>query len=198
MGCSSSTGVFVARWVGPELFAGVTVNLLLALGIIIASLMHGLITAAAVIGNRVRVGTIALVNGAAQVATAWLFGAWWGLAGIAAASLVASLLVAIPAGARLLRTATGLTAAALWRDLVRPWGVRALPLLVVAGGLSAVLDRGSLWLSIALAIGVGLIYVVQMRPLLTGLPVDRRWTRWLVSLRVLPAPAVQAAAAGQG
>lgn len=188
--------LFVQHWVGVEFFAGPTVNVLLACGIVVASLMHGLITAASVIGNRVRVGTIALVNGAVQVAVAWCLGTWWGLDGIAAAALVAGLLVAIPAGAHLLRPATGLTAITLWRDLLRPWGGRALPLLVVSGVLGATSIRTSLTTVTAMAAGVGVCYVLRMRPLLTGLPVDARWTRWLVSLRVLPPPSP--VAAGQG
>ncbi len=190
--------VFVPRWVGAELFAGATVSTLLALGIVISSLVHGVMTAAAVVGNRVRVGAISLVNGAVQVATGWLFGRWWGLEGVAAASLVAGLVVAVPAGARLLRHATGLTISLVWTEVVRPWGVRAVPLIATAVVLGGPLASRRLPVALAIAAAVGLVYLRQMGPLLGALPIDRRWARWLVPMPVAPAPSAPAATMGQG
>lgn len=188
---------FVRHWVGAPLFAGTTVNLLLSLAIVAASLAHGLMTSASVIGNRVRVGTFALVHGAVQVVVAWGFGVWWGLAGVAAASLAASLLIAIPAGAYLVRPATGLTVQGLWRDVLRPWALRAAPVIALSGAAGLRLAAGDLMPAVVVATSAGALYVVQMRTLLTALPIAPRWARWLVSLRVLPAPAAQAVAVGQ-
>ena len=61
---------FVARWVGAPLYAGLTVNLLVACGIVLYSLVHGLASAASVLGKRVEVGIVTLVNGAVQVVAA--------------------------------------------------------------------------------------------------------------------------------
>ena len=40
---------------------------------------------------------------------------------------------------------------------------------------------------LALALGMS-VYVWHMRPLYHILPIDPRWVRWLVSLRLLPQP----------
>ena len=47
-----------------------TLNVLLASGIMVYSLVHALSSAASVLGNRVRVGILTLVNGAIQVPAA--------------------------------------------------------------------------------------------------------------------------------
>ena len=59
----------------------------LALGVVVYSLVHGLITMASVVGNRLKVGILGTVaNGIVQTVLAGLaFGRWWGLKGIAVA-----------------------------------------------------------------------------------------------------------------
>ena len=57
-------------WVGSPLFGGLMLNILLASGIMVYSLVHALSSAASVLGNRVRVGTLTLVNGAIQIPAA--------------------------------------------------------------------------------------------------------------------------------
>jgi hypothetical protein len=46
---------------------------------------------------------------------------------------------------------------------------------------------------VGLALGAcsGLAYVWHMRPFYAALPFDPRWSRWLVSLRLVPAPEVE-------
>jgi hypothetical protein len=73
-------------------------------------------------------------------------------------------------------------------DLVGPWLQRSAPLLGIAAlcgllgrhfGMAAGLLSGG---------GCGLAYVWHMRPLYVDLPFDDRIGRWLVSLRLMPAP----------
>lgn len=185
---------FVTRWVGPAFFGGGVLNALLAIGVVVYSLVHGLITTASIVGNRLKVGAVGLVNGLVQTALALAFGSVWGLEGIAIAGLVAALATTIPVTVRLLQPATGLTASSLARDLLAPWLARAAALL----GLSAV--AGAFYQSLGLVISgviagaISLGYVWYMRPLYAGLPLDGRWTQWLVRVKLMPAGAAPAVA----
>jgi O-antigen/teichoic acid export membrane protein len=183
---------FVSRWVGADLFGGVGLNALLVSGVVVYSLIHGVLTAAAVVGHRIRVGALTLVNGALQVVCAWLLGRIWGLPGVAAAGLLTGLLTAVPAGTRLLRASTALTMRQLWSDVLDPWLRRAAPIAAVSA--LAGLFHQDLGLPGGLAIGVsaGLAYIWHLRPLYAGLPFDPRWRRWLVSLRLMTASAAPA------
>lgn len=180
---------FVTRWVGADLFGGLLLNALLVIGIVAYSLIHGLLTSASVLGHRVRVGVVSLANGVLQVGCALLFGYAWGLPGVALAGLVSGLGTAAPAAAMLLEPSTGLTMRALWRDLLGPWLLRGIPLLVLSGACGLLYRHIGVPGGIALGACMGLVYVWHMRPLYVGLPFDHRLGRWLVSLRLMPAPA---------
>jgi hypothetical protein len=178
---------FVALWVGPEFFGGVVLHVLLAFGIVVSSLMHGLVTAAAVLGNRLRVGVLALLNGVLQIGCALLLGVLWGLVGIALAALVTGLVTTVPGGVRLLAP-SAITLRSLVSRVVMPWLGRAAPLMGAAGVAGAV-SRGLPWWSAAAAtVALSAAYLWWMRPLYRELPLDTRWSRWLVSLRLLPEP----------
>lgn len=185
----AASPAFVSEWVGPDLFGGLVLNAWLALGVVSSSLVHGLFAAASVVGQRMRVGALTLVNGAVQVCGAWLCGRVWGLPGVAAAAVAAGLLVALPAGVALLRPATGLTLRGLWTGLARPWIARAAPV----AGAAALLSVWSQSLGLAavspIAAGLGLVYLWHLRPLYVGLPADPRLARWMTTLRLVPAHA---------
>jgi O-antigen/teichoic acid export membrane protein len=180
---------FVVRWVGAGLFGGGALNALLAFGIVVSSFVHGLLSAAAVVGRRIHVGTVTLISGAFQVAAACLLGQIFGMAGVAAAGLLIGLLTTVPAGVRLLAAATALTHGELWTALVRPWTMRALPILALAAAAGLSQPRLGLAGGCAAAACAGSAYIWAMRGLLVDLPFDARWTGWLVSLRLMPAPA---------
>ena len=180
---------FVTRWVGGPMFGGLSLNALLALGVVLYSLVHGLITSASVLGNRLHVGIITLVNGVLQVGAAIVLGHRMGLNGVALAGLIVGLLTAVPAGIVLLKPVAALTPRSLFVDLVRPWLVRIAPLAAVSAITGAMYGRLGLWGSTAAAAVVSLLYLWHMRPLYVGLPLDPRWTRWLIALRLLPTPA---------
>ncbi len=165
-------------------------NALFAAGIVAYSLIHGVLTAAAVVGKRMHVGAVTLANGALQVACAWGLGRVWGLHGIAIAGLIVGLGLAVPAGALLLRPATALTMGVLWGELVRPWLLRAAPLLLLSASGGLLYRQLGVPGTLVLGASVGLAYVWHMRPMYVGLPFDDRIGRWLVSLRLVPAPPV--------
>ena len=179
---------FVTRWVGISMFYGVRLNALLALGLLLFSLVHGLITSAAVLGNRLRVGAVILVNGVLQALLAVFLGHRLGLIGVALASVVASAVTALPAGIWLLRDSTGVTARWMLTDLIAPWLPRFLPIASIAfvGGLLYL--RIGVWTSAAAAAALCLLYVWHMRPLYASLPLDPRVTGVLVRFGLIPSP----------
>jgi O-antigen/teichoic acid export membrane protein len=178
---------FVTRWVGAALFGGVSLNALLAAGVLVNSFIHGIVSSASIIGNRQKVGALVIVNGVLQTVLAVVLGHRFGLVGIAWASLVATAMTSLPGGILLLRPNTGLTAGQLLADVVTPWAMRALPLVAMAGLLGAFYEMLGLWLSAIAAGVICLGYAWQMRPLYAAaLPLNDRWTTWLVRLKVLP------------
>lgn len=193
---------FVTRWVGANYFGGLALTALLAAGIVVSSLIHGLITTASVLGNRFKVGVVTLVYGVVQTVLALVLGRAWGVIGIAAAGLLAGAVTAVPAGLALLGPATALTARQLMAEVFRPWMVR-MAALVTASAIASWFSRAmGLGPSVAAAACILIIYVWQMRPLYVGLPLDARWIEWLVRIKVMPppasGPAVAAAAAASG
>lgn len=181
---------FVTRWVGPHLFGGLSLNALLAMGVIVHSFAHGLVTSASIVGNRPRVGALVFVNGVVQLPLAVVLGHRFGLNGVAWAGLVAAAMTVIPGGLVLLRPSTSLTARAMVSELIAPWAMRAIPFLAIAAAIGAFYQSLGLWLSAAAAAMVCLAYAWHMRPLYAALPLGPRWTEWLVRLRILPAPSL--------
>jgi O-antigen/teichoic acid export membrane protein len=178
---------FVTWWVGGAFFGGVTLNALLAAGIVLYSLIHGLVTAASVVGNRLQVGIITLVNGAMQIGFAVLFGQRWGLVGVAAAGLLAGAITAVPAALYLLRTAGAAAVRTLVFDVTALWLPRAAGFIGLAMLIGVFYRSLSLWVTGALAALIGLAYLWQMRSLIRIMPLDPRWVGWLVSLKLMPA-----------
>jgi O-antigen/teichoic acid export membrane protein len=178
---------FVTHWVGSPLFGGLTLNILLASGIVVYSLVHALTSAASTLGNRVQVGILTLVNGAVQVPAAIVLGRILGLEGIALGGLIAAAITSIPVGLMLLKQTIGLSASALMRENAWPWLMRAVPVAFAAALLGVVRDWLGFWLT-GLATGLALVaYVWHMRPLYSAvLALDPRWTRWLAMLRLAP------------
>lgn len=181
---------FVTRWVGADLFGGLALNTVLALGIIVHSTVHGLLTTASVVGRRVWAGVLTLLLGGLQVATALWLGARWGLPGVALSGVLCSLIVAVPGGAALLRSSADVSMRALWDELARPWALLAGPVVVLGIGCGIFYRELGLVGSVAVTSVVGLAYLWAMRPLYAGLPLDRRMSRALTALGLLPPPAL--------
>lgn len=188
---------FVTRWVGGGLFGGLPLNILLAGTILEQSMIHGLICAASVLGNRFKVGVLTLVNGLVQAALALALGHAWGLPGIAAASIAAGLVTAVPGGIALLRKTTGLTGRHLSAELMAPWVLRAFPLVGAALAVGWFHGRLGLVTSAALAELLVVLYAWQMRVFYTGIPLHPSVSAWMVRLRLI-APIESAAMSGSG
>ena len=182
--------IFVTIWVGPQFFGGLSLNALLAIGVVFSSLIHGLITTASVLGNRLQVGVVALVNGVVQTLLALALGSSYGLAGVAAAGLIAGAITSVPAAIVLLRPVTALTVRHLARELVGPWLVRGTSLVVVSVVVGLFYRALGLVLTGSMASAIAMFYVWHMRPLYVGLPLDPRWVNWLVRIRLIAPPGV--------
>jgi Na+-driven multidrug efflux pump len=177
---------FVSLWVGPDRFAGLTANALVAAGAVALSLGHALFSTAATLGARVQIGFATVAQGVVHVGAALLLGRAFGLPGIAAAGVIGTALVAYPAGVFYLRRVTGLTQAQLWRGALGPWSARALLLLVLGLAVGIVGWRASVWPPLAAAPVLGVLYLWWMRPLYEGLPLPERLRPVLARLRLVP------------
>jgi hypothetical protein len=155
--------------------------------VIVHSFVHGLVASASIIGNRPRVGALVLVNGVLQPLLAVFLGHRLGLIGVTSAGLLAAAVTAIPGGIALLRPSTSLAARELFSELVNPWMIRSAPVIAVAGLVGVFYQTLGVWLSALAAALICLVYLLRMRPLYAALPLDARWTSWLVRLKVLPA-----------
>jgi len=187
---------FVTRWVGPAAFGGVGLNGLLALGVVLSSIAHGYLASAAVLGRRMHVGMVALVNGIVQTMLAVVLGHRLGIAGVAWASLAAVAMTSVPAGMLLLREAAGFTPASLVSDLLLPWLARIAPVAAIAVLIGLVSEALGLWLAAAAAALVCAAYVWQVRPLLADLATEPRFAVWLRRLRLVASPPPMAMPAG--
>jgi Na+-driven multidrug efflux pump len=177
---------FVSLWVGPDRFAGLATNALVAAGAVALSLGHALSTTAATLGARVQIGFATIAQGVVHLGAAFVLGRAFGLPGIAAAALVGTLLVAYPAGAFYLRRTTGLGQADLWRGALGPWSVRAILLLLLGFAVGIVGWRTSVWPPLLGAPLLAALYVWWMRPLYVGLPLPERLRPVLARLRLVP------------
>jgi len=178
--------VFVSLWVGAERFAGLGTNALLAAGVVALSLGHALFSTASTLGARVQVGMATVAQGIVHLGAAVLLGRIFGLAGVAAAAVIGTALVAYPAGAHYLRRTSGLTQGELWRRALAPWSARAA-LLLLAGALAGIAGwRVSPWIAFAASPLLALGYVWWLRPLYADLPLPGRLRPVLARLRLVP------------
>jgi O-antigen/teichoic acid export membrane protein len=177
---------FVSLWVGPDRFAGLGTNLLLAAGVLALSLGHSLFSTAATLGARVQIGFATVAQGVVHLGAAVVLGRMFGLAGVAAAALVSTAAVAYPVGVHYLRQVAGLGHAALWTGVMAPWSVRIALLALVGAGVGAIGWRIALWPPLALAPALAALYVWWMRPLYADLPFPARLRPWLARLRLVP------------
>lgn len=178
---------FVTHWVGGAMFGGLTLNALLATGVVLYSLVHGVVSTASIVGSRVQVGILTVVNGLVQLAAAIVLGRWMGLSGVALAGLVAACLTSLPVGLVLLTRAIDFSPWRLAADRVGPWARRMLPTAVTAMLIGVFREWLGVWLA-ATATGVVLLgYVWHMRPIYEAVvALDPGWTRWLAMARLAP------------
>ncbi len=177
---------FVTLWVGSDKFGGRTLNALLVAAIVSLSLSHGVFAAAAVTGNRFRVGLLTLLQGGLYGVLALSLGWLSGAKGIATAASLSALLLAVPLGALALRNGTGVTPRDVAREVLGTWLPRAALPLAVAASLGLWIPPERLWISVAAAPALGLLYLLYMRPLYVDLPLPGGLDKWLLRLRLVP------------
>ncbi|HEX8321891.1 hypothetical protein [Longimicrobium sp.] len=181
---------FVALWVGPDRFAGLVTNALLAAGVLSLSLGHAVFVTASTLGARVQIGAVSIAQGIVHVLAAIWLGRQFGTAGVAAAGVIGTAAVAYPLGMRYLHQVTGLGSTALWRRALGPWSARAAVLFLLGLGVGIMGWRASVWPPLMAAPVLGVLYLWAMRPLYAGLPLPERVRPVLVHLRLLPPDAV--------
>lgn len=177
---------FVSLWVGADKFGGLALNALLAAVVIGHSLTHGLVVPASVLGSRMQAGLLTIVQGGLFLLAAILLGRLFGINGVAAASLIGSLLFMVPLAARLLKRRTGLSFKQVWDAALMAWLVRLVPLMLAGGAIGAWLAGKSFWFASLIAPLFGAVYLWGMRPLYVGLPLPLRFKPWLIKMRLLP------------
>lgn len=177
---------FVALWVGADRFAGLGTNALIAAGAVGLSLAHALFSTAATLGARVQIGAASVAQGVVHLASAIVLGRMYGLPGVAAASVIGVVFVAYPAAVHQLRRVSGLTQGDLWRRALAPWSARAVLLLMLGAAVGIAGWRTALWMPLAAAPVLALVYVWWMRPLYADLPMPARLRPILARLRLIP------------
>ncbi len=184
---------FVSVWIGRDLYGGALLNCALAINLIALSLVHGLMVPVAVLGRRLTVGLLTLLNGVLHIGLALILGHAWGLSGVAAATFLSALLTTIPAGLKMLAAITSLSVREIALRIAGPWVRRLVPCCGVAllanwaPTLTVAKDvdpRGVTALSLLAGAVVGIMYLLIMRPLMRDLPLSPGIRRLFVALRL--------------
>ena len=184
----------VRVWIGPDLYGGTRLTAFFAADVVALSVAHALCVPAAVLGRRLSIGVVTLVNGALHILLALLLGKRFGLEGVAAATFISALTTTIPVSAVYLREQTMLNLRTL-TGLVASWSIRVLPCATAAaltGWLCAQASltgrlgsRAPLVLGIAAAAILGVIYLYSMRTITRDLPFGARIRRVLGAFRLV-------------
>lgn len=177
---------FVSLWVGSEKFADVVTNVFLAASVLSLSLTHGVIVPISVLGQRIQVGVITLLQGILNLALAVSLGRVFGLKGIALASVCSSLFLTLPLGVVVLKRVMQLSFSDLATNTIIPWAWRIIGLLVLSVAVGIWMPQKSIVLLLGVAPVLGLIYLWHMRPLYAGLPLPLSVKPWLMKMRLIP------------
>jgi len=183
----AANATLVHFWVGSDLFGGELLNRILILDVLVLTITHALCTPAAVLGSRVQVGVITLVNGVVHIVLALILGHWFSLSGVAIATALSALGTSIPVGIHLLTAMTGITGTSVIGSLILPWLWRALPSVLVAGlagwvSHSYLVPRGFVTTVIivgAMTAFTVFVYLWSVRGMIKDLPFGPRITRLL-------------------
>lgn len=179
--------VFVPLWVGSEFFGGVALNIAIATALLFASLTHGLVCCAAVLGHRRAIGAVTLAYGLLTVGLSIGLGAVFGLPGVAVAPIASAAFTTLPAGVLLLRRAVSVSWRWLRDELCLPWTTRLAPFLLALLGVQAL--AGGLAEDVVATLAFGALaaamYVWWMRPLYRELPFHPSVRSWLGRLKLI-------------
>jgi O-antigen/teichoic acid export membrane protein len=175
----------VRVWLGPDLYAGPTVNAVIALNLILGAAVTGPFKTVAAVAYRPAVGAATLVFGLLAAGLSYGLGKSGGLAWVAAGPSVAAAVFAVPFGLWVLPKAFPVTR----REVTGwwlAWAGRSVPLLAAGAALGVVLwDRPVA--SFAAAAGLGLVFFAVTRPVVALVPWPDSIGRILVRVRLIPA-----------
>lgn len=174
---------FVQWWVGPRFYGGLTLNVLLAAGLVVGSVAHGLAVLSSVLGRRTTMGAAGLAQGVVHVALAVALTLRLELNGLATATVLSASLLG-PIGVRTLSSAAHLDARRILAPVLT-WALRAIPVTLVAALVGA--SGLSLAAAGAAAIALGLAYLWVTRGVYADLPLHPVYRRLLSSVRLAPA-----------
>jgi O-antigen/teichoic acid export membrane protein len=178
--------VFVRLWLGPALYAGDSVNVLVAANLFVASIVHGAYTAVGTVRYRLSIGSLNVIAGVAYFALALGLAGARGLEGLLLASLISTVVFGLLPGAVLLGLVYGYGWRAVLSEALWPWLARSAPFLVGAGWLGATLCGGPLWQPVGAGALLGAVYLWWIRPMAGSVPWPLNARPWLVKLRLIP------------
>ncbi len=166
----AANGSFVGAWVGPHLFGGGRVTLVLASLMIVLTLVHGAAAMSSVLGRRLHVGLATLVAGVLQIALAFVLGRTLGLVGIPLAALCVQAFVLLPALLIALSQQSGFGLRALIGELLWPWAVRSVPLMTVCFVAGHMVGSVPLVVAVGMGAVAAILNIWLVRPLILGYP----------------------------
>lgn len=174
---------FVSRWVGGQLFAGGKANALLALVAIAMTFAHALAVVPSVLGQRLQIGMATFGSGVVHVVVAVALGWWLGIIGVILAGVVSHGIVFPALAWRPFVVATRMPETALVGDVLRPFAIRFVPLVVMSIAIEQLIGVPTLAVTVAIGGLVAVAAMWHMRPLYMQFgPVramyDRLFARW--------------------
>ena len=177
---------FVRIWVGENFFGGLRLNLLLAVEVVSASFVHGVLTVIGAQSHRLSIGLATLWQGAVYLALALALTRRFSLSGLLMADLLAPMLSTLPLGLWLLRSAYGLSLGRIGRDFGSIVGLRAGPCLLAAWAYGCWRARDASLVELA-AVGllIAFIYLRIVGSQLGAYPLPAAAKSWLQRLRLV-------------
>ena len=176
---------FVRIWVGERFFGGLLLNLLLAVEVISASFVHGVLTVIGAQSHRLSIGLATLWQGAVYLALALALTRRFSLPGLLTADLLSTMLSTLPVGLWLLRSAYGLSLRRIGGEFCSIVILRAGPCLLAAWAYGCWRARDASLLELA-AVGllIAFVYLRIMGPQLGAYPLPTVAKTWLRRLRL--------------
>jgi len=176
---------FVTWWIGPDLYAGHYINILVAICLIFAGLSSGLVKLVSVVGWRQIVGLSTVLAGLVYAFLGYLLVCWHGLAGLAEAAICVWIGMLLPIGIYLIRKVYHVRVADFCAVGLRRWFWITLPLLIISSIIGISLKQNPLGAFMASIACTG-TYGILLRPTLALAPWPEKVRHWLCRLRLIP------------
>jgi hypothetical protein len=156
---------FVSRWVGGEQFAGGKANALLAVVALAMTLAHALAVVPSVLGQRLQIGMATFGSGVVHIFVAFGLGWWLGIPGVLLAGVVSHGIVFPVMAWRPFAVAARMPETALLKDVIVPWAIRFVPLVIVAVAIEQVVGVPTVPVTGLIGGVTALVAMWYMRPL---------------------------------